>query len=288
MTNYQRILIPMNLALGNGVLTPAVRRLITIEEAEITLLHVVESQPWLGRQGHAARLMSELELFAHRQLRGARITRRIEWGRPADCIVRTVVATGADVMLISAGPPSTNPAEPGAIVAEVLADSPCPVLIEWPVSPPVNRARVQPVCCAIEFDGTEEDVLGEALRAAERIQAPLILVGAVVPKGARSAILWDLDERARATAALQARVAEFAGRWAPDAEAHVGVGMTASVVSRALRLYGAGLLVTGGGPDAPMAAESECPVLYVGALTRQRAEHSRAPGRPLAAHRRSA
>jgi len=271
MTNYKRVLIPMNLALGNGVLTPAVRRLIAIQDAEITLLHVVESQPWLGRNGHAARLMSELELFAHRQLRGARISRRIEWGRTADCIVRTVVSTGADVVLISGGPFSTDQTEPGAIAAEVLADSPCPVLVEWPASPPVNRARTQPVCCAIEFDGSEHDVLGEALWAAERMEAPLKLVSAVVPQGARAAVLWDPDERTRVAAALQARLGDLCARYAPDTEVHVGVGMAASVVSRALRLYGAGLLVTGGGAEAPMAAEAECPVLYIGGVRRQRA-----------------
>ncbi len=271
MANYKRVLIPMNLALGSGLLTPAVRRLIGIQDTEVTLLHVVESQPWVGRDGQATRLMTELEVFAHRQLRGARISRRIEWGRVADCILRTAESTGADVLLISAG--RTGAGSHSAVVAEVLAEVTCPVLIEWAVSAPVNRARTQPVCCALEPDGTELDVLGEAVAAAARMEAPLKVLSVLAPEGSHSALLWDPDERARATAEQLARVSELCRRWAPDAEVQVGVGIPASVVSRALRFHGAGLLVTGGGPEAPLAAESECPVLYVGGARARRAGH---------------
>ena len=51
--------------------------------------------PASARNGHTMRLMTELELFAHRQFREARISRRIEWGRPADCILNVIRATRA-------------------------------------------------------------------------------------------------------------------------------------------------------------------------------------------------
>ena len=148
MSNYNRVLIPIDLTPGVGPLTPAVRRLIDTNESEITLLHVVESQPWLGRNSHTVRLMTELELLAHRQFRGARISRRIEWGRPADCILNVIRTAGMDAVLLSAGyaPMGTNAL--GPVVTEVLAEAPCPVLLEWAITAPVNRARTQPVCCA--------------------------------------------------------------------------------------------------------------------------------------------
>jgi len=286
MANYKRVLIPMNLAPGSGLLTPAVRRLIGIQDTEITLLHVVESQPWVGRDVHASRLMSELEVFAHRQLRGARISRRIEWGRVADCVVRTAESTGADVLLISAGLPSDG--ANSSVAAEVLADVPCPVLIEWPVSAPVNRARTQPVCCALERNGSELEVLGEAVWAAGRMEAPLKVISVLAPESSHSALLWDPDERASATAAQLAYVSELCRRWAPEAEVQVGVGVPAVVVRRALRFHGSGLLVTGGGTEAPLAAESECPVLYVGGARARREGYPRTDRQATMEQRRTA
>ncbi|MEO8593381.1 MAG: universal stress protein [Candidatus Solibacter sp.] len=271
MANYRNVLIPLDLALGSGFLSPAVRGILDFQEVEITLLHVVEAQPWMGRNAQTMRTMSELELFAHRQFRGARINRRIEWGRPADCILRAIDTAGADIVLLSAGRANGSNQAIGAVAAEVLAEAPCPVAIEWAVNAPVNRARVHPVCCALVFDGNEEAVLGEAVWAASRMRAPLKVLGALVPEGARSAILWDPDERVRASAALQRKLEAFCGSRAPGAEVHVGVGMAAPVISRALRFHGAGLLVTGGAADAPLAAESECPVLYIGDAKRRRA-----------------
>ena len=180
MPNYNRVLIPIDLTPRMGGLTPAVRRLIDTSEAEITLLHVVEPQPWLGRNGQAARLMSELELFAQRQFRGATISRRIEWGRPADCILSVIRAGRMDAMLMSAGSSPVGGSALGRFGGSA-AEAPCPVLLEWDVTPPVNRARTHPVCCAIEFDGSEEDVLREAAWAAAKMEAPLKVMGALVP-----------------------------------------------------------------------------------------------------------
>jgi hypothetical protein len=52
----------------------------------------------------------------------------------------------------------------------------------------------------------------------------------------------------------------------------VGVGPRAAVYSRAIRLHGAGLMVAGGSRENLLAAESECPVLYVGPARRSKAE----------------
>jgi nucleotide-binding universal stress UspA family protein len=272
MSNYNRVLIPIDLTPGIGPLTPAVRRLIDTNESEITLLHVVESQPWLGRYQHTARLMTELELLAHRQFRGARISRRIEWGRPADCILNVIRSAGMDAVLLSAAyaPMGTSPL--GPVVTEVLAEAPCPVLLEWAITAPVNRARTQPVCCAIAFDGSEATVLSEAVWAAERMEAPLKIVCALEVDGTRAALLWEPSSREREIALLRSRIEGLRDRLAPGSAVQVGVGLPVSVFSRAIRLHGAGLLVTGGSREALLAAESECPVLYVGPGNRSRAE----------------
>jgi nucleotide-binding universal stress UspA family protein len=274
MPNYNRVLIPIDLTPRMGRLTPAVQRLIDTSEAEITLLHVVEPQPWLSRNGHAARLMSELELFAQRQFRGARIARRIEWGRPADCILSVIRAGRMDAMLMSAGTSPEGGSALGPVAAEVLAEAPCPVLLEWDVTPPVNRARTHPVCCAIEFDGSEEAVLREAAWAAAKMEAPLKVMGSLLPSSPRSAMLWNRDERELEVAIAESRIQSLCDRWAPEAKVKVGLGPPAAVYSRAIRLHGAGLMVAGGSRENLLAAESACPVLYVGPARRSKAERS--------------
>ena len=278
MSNYRRVLIPIDLSLGGQLLAPSVRRIVDTKDAEITLLHVVESQPWMGRAGHTLRLMSELEILANRRFRGARLTRRIEWGRPADCILNVLRNDRQDVVLMTAGGASLGGSPLGAVTGEVLAEAPCPVLLEWPVTRPINAARVQPVCCAVELEGNQARLLHEAAWAAERCAAPLILLSA--------AAVMDPAAREGEVAIARARVEELRERYTPDATVHVEAGHPASVISRALRFHGAGLLVAGGSRETLLAAESECPVLYTGrARSRQAAKPEPRGGYEFAARR---
>ncbi len=132
MSDYRRVLIPIDLTPARQAMAPAVRRIVDTRNAEITLLHVVESQPWVGRAGHTLRLLSELEMLAQRRFRGARLVRRIEWGRPADCILNVVRTGGADLVLMAAAGGSLRSDPLGEVAREVLAESCCPVLLEWP------------------------------------------------------------------------------------------------------------------------------------------------------------
>jgi nucleotide-binding universal stress UspA family protein len=216
--------------------------------------------------------MTELELLAHRQFRGARISRRIEWGRPADSILNVIRTGEMDAVLLSAGHAPMGANALGPVVTEVLAEAPCPVILKWAMTAPVNRARAQPVCCAIAFDGSEEAVLKEAVWAAERMEAPLKIVCVLEPGGSRAALLWEPSTRERETALLRSRIEAMRDRWAPGSPVQVGVGLPVSVFSRAIRQHGAGLLVSGGSREALLAAESECPVLYVGPGKRSRAD----------------
>ena len=277
MSNYKRVLIPIDLTLGRGALSPAVQQIVDTSDAEITLLHVVDSQSRLVRNSQTVRLMTGLELFGHRQFQLAQIARRLEWGRPADCILTAIRATHADVVLMSAGTAPLDQNALSPVAAEVLAEAVCPVLLEWPVTAPVNQARVHPVCCAVEFDRGEDAVLREAVWAAARIQAPLQLVCALVPGGANMPLLWDPEGRDREIARVTTRLEALRDRCAPGARVHVGVGLPVSVFSRAIRAHRAALLVTGSSHEALLAAESECPVLYVPSAKRARA------GRPDAA-----
>jgi nucleotide-binding universal stress UspA family protein len=251
MSDYSRVLIPIDLTPARQAMAPAVRRIVDTRNAEITLLHVVESQPWVGRAGHTLRLLSELEMLAQRRFRGARLVRRIEWGRPADCILNVVRTGGADLVLMAAAGGSLRSDPLGEVAREVLAEACCPVLLEWPTVAPVNHARVQPVCCAVEWDGNEAHLLRAAVRAAERCGAPLILL---------SAAGWREGE----AEVLRSRARELSGELAPEAEVRIEAGNLTAVIGRALRFHGAGLLVAGGSREVLLAAERECPVLYVG------------------------
>ena len=277
MSKYNRVLIPIDLTLGRGALSPAVQQIVDNSDAEITLLHVVDSQSRLGRNNRTLHLMTELELFGHRQFRRAQISRRIEWGRPVDCILNAIRAVRADVVLMSAGPAPLAGNALSPVVTDVLTEAACPVLLEWPVTAPVNHARIHPVCCAIEFDRGEEAVVREAAWAAARMQAPLKLACALVPGGANMSLLWDPAGRDHEIARVRSRMEGLRDRLAPGAEVHVGVGLPVSVFSRVIRAHRAALLVTGSSHEALLAAESECPVLYVPSARRVRV------GRPEAA-----
>jgi nucleotide-binding universal stress UspA family protein len=245
---YRRVLIPIDLTPGSQAKAPAVRRIIDTRDTEITLLHVVDAKPWSGRAGQTLRLMNELEILAQRQYRGAGLVRRIEWGRPADCILGVLRSGGADLVLMTAAPVGADPI--GPVADEVLAEAPRPVLLDWPATHPTNQALVQPVCCALEWDGNEARVIREAARVAQCCAAPLMVLGVAA--------------RERDAAALRARAGEFLRRVAPDAELRVEAGFPGALIRRALRLHGAGLLVAGGSRDVLLAAEGECAVLYVG------------------------
>ncbi len=248
MSVYRRVLIPIDLTPGGQDMAPAVRRIIDSGDTEITLLHVVEARPWSGRAGHALRLMNELEILEQRVYRGAGLVRRIEWGRPADCILGVLRSGGADVVLMTAAPVGADPV--GPVANEVLAEAPCPVLLDWPAAHPTNQARVQPVCCAVEWDGNEARVMREAVRVAESCGAPLIVLGVAARVGD--------------AVALRARAGEFLRHVAPGAELQVEAGHPGAVIRRALRFHGAGLLVAGGSREVLLAAEGECAVLYTG------------------------
>jgi nucleotide-binding universal stress UspA family protein len=265
MSDYRRVLIPVDLTPGRQMMAPAVRRIVDTSDAEITLLHVVESQPWLGRAGNTIRLMNELDILAHRKFRGARLTRRIEWGRPADCILNVLRTDRLDFVLMTSGGSSLSGDPLGPVASEVITEATCPVLLEWAITAPVNQARAQPVCCAVELDGNEARVLREAAWAARRCAAALILLCPFTVAGARAAALLEPEAREREVARVRQRVEELRDRFAPGAAIQVEAGHPSSVVSRGLRLHGAGLLVAGGSRESLLAAESQCPVLYIGA-----------------------
>lgn len=270
MSIYRRVLIPVDLKPGRQMMAPAVRRIVDTRDAEITFLHVVESQPWVGRAGHTLRLMNELENLANRQFGGVRLARRIEWGRPADCILNVLRTDRLDVVLMGAGGPSLYGDPFGAVAAEVLAEAPCPVLLEWPDTARVTQARIQPVCCAVELDGDETRVLAEAARVAGHCEAPLILICPFTFDGARAAALLEWKAREREMARVRRRVEDLRDGFAPGAAIRIDPGHAASVISRALRLYDAVLLVTGNSREALRAAHGECPVLCINAAARQR------------------
>ena len=90
-------------------------------------------------------------------------------------------------------------------------------------------------------------------------------------------LLWDPEKRDLEIARVTTRLEALRDRLAPGARVHVGVGLPVSVYSRTIRAHRAALLVTGSSHEALLAAESECPVLYVPAAKRARA------GRPEAA-----
>ena len=271
MSKYNRVLIPIDLTLGRGALSPAVQQIVDNSDAEITLLHVVDSQSRLGRNNRTLHLMTELELFGHRQFRRAQISRRIEWGRPVDCILNAIRAVRADVVLMSAGPAPLAGNALSPVVTDVLTEAACPVLLEWPVTAPVNHARDPP------------RVLRRRIRSRRGSRPARSRLGGGAHAGAAEIGLRARTRRRQHVAALGS------GRTRPrNCPRHVRVWKTCAIAGRPVpkctsawgcrSRYSAGpsgphraaLLVTGSSHEALLAAESECPVLYVPSARRMR------------------
>ena len=273
MSNYNRVLIPIDLTPGIGPLTPAVRRLIDTNESEITLLHVVESQPWLGRyQPHcevddgtrtpgAPPVSRSADFPPHRMgtARGLHLKRdshRRNGCRPA---VRRICADGHKRARTSrrgsvggsalpgiAGMGDHRTRESGANPAGMLRHR-----VRW------KRGS------RFERGGMGSGANGGA--AENRVRAANSMAPGRPYFGSRPAGNGKLRCFVRGS-----RVCATVGRPVPPCKWVSGCRFRCSAVP-----YGCtarDCSVTGGSREALLAAESECPVLYVGPGNRSRAE----------------
>ena len=250
MSDYRRVLVAVDPTPGRQMIATTVRRMVDTSDAEITILHVVESQPWMGRAAHTLRLMNGARnpvqspvprgepLAAHRMGPARGLHSECDSYRPRGC--------GADA---TGGDAGRGRGRRGA------RRSSCPVLLEWPVTAPVNHARVNP-------SAAPSNSMAAKTACSTRRPGLGALRGAADPDRARSARRGESGcALGRGCARARNRQPSRAGRGAsrslrtrrhdPDRDRPSGVRDE----SRAA-FHGAGLLVAGGSRASVLAARA--------------------------------
>src|SRR6185437_12962334 len=101
MSTIRRVLFPIDFSRGTQALVPTVRRMVESWHAEVTLLHVIETNPWLGQKQALGHLMERMKTMAD-ELRDRRVTYRVERGAPGERILEYLRTKGVDLVVMSA------------------------------------------------------------------------------------------------------------------------------------------------------------------------------------------
>ncbi len=262
MSTIRRVLFPIDLSLCRRTLAATVRRMFDGPHAGITLLHVIEKEPWSSRGNELQRRMAQMEFFARKEFDSASVSRRIERGDPAARILDYIRENRVDVVVMPArGSSSPRRSALGHVTEEVLAHAPCPVLVDWTSGPGECARRV---CCVVGLNESDEECIDQAAAAAAELGAELTIVHAVTMEPRKPAsLLWDPGIRQREILLARVQVDALKRRLAPRADVQVEFGTADRVVSRAVLSQGCGLLVTAGTRETILAVESVCPVLRI-------------------------
>jgi nucleotide-binding universal stress UspA family protein len=229
--------------------------------AEVTLLHVIETRPWLGRRQELGRLMARMRTIAE-ELRDRRVSCRVERGAPGERILEQIRTKGADLVVMSAGGSSRKPL--GAVADQVLAEAPCSVWLDWGAARSRSKAGMyaSQVGCALALNEADEYVLSQAAEISGDLAAGLTVIHAVtLPPGKPVVQLWDRRVRDGVLETAKRRIEGLLRLFHSAAKVAVEVGSSHSVVSRIIQEHAMGLLVTGNSREAILAAQHECPVL---------------------------
>jgi nucleotide-binding universal stress UspA family protein len=258
MSAIQRVLFPIDVSLNYQTLTASARRMFDRRNTEIIMLHAIEEPSRTGRGTEVIRAMAQMEFLARKEFRVARVSRRVERGRAADCIIRYAHQHEVDVILMCPGGlDSLRRNSLGHVSEEVLSAAPCAVWMEWMTG---SVECVRNICCAIRLDDSDAAVLSRASEIAEQFGAEITIVHAVAPDDSM-ALLWDADAFEREVSIARRQADALREKFAPRAHVHVEGCHLDALVSRMLYRLDAGLLVSASQGEAVVAVATASPVL---------------------------
>jgi nucleotide-binding universal stress UspA family protein len=265
MLSGNRILFPVDFSNFPFTLARAADRLIEGWNAEVVLLHVMET--WRASDSRLEYGVRELEALAKRHFGGCAVTRRIERGTPADRILDYVEKNDIGMVVLPSRDSAAFGKGPlGRVASEILTKASCPVWLDWRSAGRLTTAQTTTpgVCCAIDGAESAERILREATAIADRLGAGLTILSSVEPP---RAILSSVA-RDREVSRETERVDELRRRFAPRAEVMVAAGWRQGVIARMIRNQSAQLLITGDCRQTVLAAEAICPVLRLAINTK--------------------
>jgi hypothetical protein len=202
-----------------------------------------------------------MEAIARGAFPGTRVVRRIEQGTPADRILEHIRATRTDLVVVKArnsSKPDQNPL--GHVAAEIFSEAPCAVWLDCARAAP-DAAGDGPVCCSVDGDESDAYVMREAAQLASHFGRPLTIIRTLwAEPGKSTALFCDPLVRRREIQSAEIRLDRLRRRFAPTAGVRVEIGLKEPALNQVIRSQNARLLVTMGGDEAVLAAESVCPV----------------------------
>jgi nucleotide-binding universal stress UspA family protein len=128
MLTFRHLLFPVDFSSGCQALASTVRRMVEVWSVDVTLLHPIDEELWLGRPLELERLMRQMKAIAGDGPQARFFGFRLERGQPAVRILEYVRAHPIDLVVIPAG--GTSPPV-GSMTDQVLAEASCPVWLDW-------------------------------------------------------------------------------------------------------------------------------------------------------------
>jgi nucleotide-binding universal stress UspA family protein len=235
-------------------------------QAEIAMVHVVEplrydfgEMEFAGgvanevMQGRVTQARQRLETFLSQELAGARVSRVLLEGDPAQCIVS--FAHEQQAGLIAMPTHGYGPFRRfilGSVTAKVLHDADCPVLtgvhLEGP--PEIASLAFRTILCAVDLGPQSRKTLCWAAQMAAEFGARLLLVHANPSIEARPGDYFDTGLTKELVTAAQEELAHLLKDMHAEAETIVEGGDPPQVICRMAAQRKADLLVIGRGSAA--------------------------------------
>jgi nucleotide-binding universal stress UspA family protein len=249
MSKFRRILFPIDFSFDCQALLPTVRRMVECWDAQVTLLHVLDSRLSLGRRHDLQRLLMQKTVLAAHEISLDRICCRLDTGAPGDRIVEYARSRDIDLVALPAGgAPNLYGSPIGEVADQVLTEAPCAVWLDWGSARSRATAGMyaRRVGCVLGLNESDEYILREAAALTAELEADLTLIHAL---------------RSEPGSFIRRHLEHLRLRLSPAAEVAIEVGPSRSAITRAIQRREAGLLVTGNWRETILAAEAECPVL---------------------------
>lgn len=241
---------------------------LAVEGADVPSAAVID---WYTQQRPL--LQSRLAEFASIYLKECQVTLAFREGDPASEILEVAAKEKADLILIS-----TRGAGPfrrfllGSVAAQVLNDSPLPVLTGAHLDvPPSESEQIETVLVAVDLGPRTGELIAEGASLAKVFQAALHVVHCTPDTGAATEFL-DPAWRASLADQIRERLDNEVALAAFPATVHIEPGEPAKSVSSLVTRLKADLLVIGRHADQSLLGrlhthsyaivrESACPVL---------------------------
>ena len=266
MFQLRQILFPVDFSSRCRGAAGYVQALAGRFDAELILLHVIEASYNSTLQDLDRARLESFETFFDKSLRHLRVRKLVEHGEAAQKIIQCASANHSDLIMIpTQGMGIYRRLILGSTSAKVLHDADCPVWtgVHLENAPPLEAVACQRILCAVDLKPLSARVLDWARHLAEEYQAELTLVH-VTPAGGTQQVLGE------ALRALE-RLKEATGY---PVNARVEHGDVSKVVAHLAAEWNADLLVIGRKPAAgvlgrlemtsySLIRQSPCPVVSV-------------------------